>query len=131
MSDRFDFDEEQYQAFVRRLEQAFIITLLLEMKGGYSGARTSLVQIEPRDTGNAVVEKGKYILKVCLAENAEREIQKHAQAKEHIFLGQHIPQLVTTIRYEGIPLVGILYQIAGEELLTRTTLQAVLEQRQT
>lgn len=131
MSDKFDFDEKQYQVFIRRLEQDFIITILIEMKGGYSGAQTSLVQLEPRDARNVNVEKGKYILKVCLTEDAEREKQKHAKAKENDFLGQYVPQLVAFISYNGISVVGILYQIAGEELLTRTTLQEILEQRQT
>src|SRR5205807_380705 len=77
------------------------------------------------------VEKGKYILKVCLAEDAEQEKYKHAKAKENDVLGKYIPNLVAFISYSDIALIGMLYQIAGEELLKRTTLQENLEQRQT
>ncbi len=130
MSDTFDFDEEQYKAFKKRLEQDSI-KILVEMDGGYSGARTSVVQVEALHSDTARIEKGKYILKVCLSKEAGQEIEKHKEARESPILGAYVPELVEPLRYDDIDisLTGILYQIAGESLLTRTTLREKLKQR--
>ena len=130
MSDTFDFDEEQYKAFKKRLEQDSI-KILVEMDGGYSGARTSVVQVEAPHSYTTRIEKGKYILKVCLSKEAGQEIEKHKEARESPILGAYVPELVEPLRYDDIDisLTGILYQIAGESLLTRTTLREKLKQR--
>jgi hypothetical protein len=119
---------EFYKSFMSRFEQEFIITKQIEIGGGLSGARTSSVRIEPRRTSNSNVKVGQYILKVCLAEDAKQEIAKHRAAKENPILSGCVPEIIALRSYEETPLTGILYQIAGGNQLTQTTLQKSLEE---
>ncbi|HYT40746.1 MAG TPA: hypothetical protein VEP90_00240 [Methylomirabilota bacterium] len=93
MSDRFGINEANYQAFMKRFEEDFIITMRENIDSGYSGARTSLVQIRPRHPG-ADIEEGKYILKVGHAESAMREMENHKAAKRSSLLGDYVPNLI-------------------------------------
>jgi energy-coupling factor transporter ATP-binding protein EcfA2 len=127
MSETFYFDEEQFQAFIELLRENFIFEIIDEMGGGYSGARTLLVYLEPIHSDKVHIKRGNYILKVCRSEEADKEEQKHVEAKASPSLGEHIPDLIESIHYKSIPLTGILYRIAGESRLEQTTLQKALE----
>ncbi len=126
--EQYNFSVELYKSFMSRLEQDFIITKQVEIGGGLSGARTSSVRIEPRHTSDLEVKVGQYILKVCRSEDAKREIEKHKAAKENPILSACVPDIISSITYEGTLLTGIFYQIAGGNQLTQTTLQKSLEE---
>jgi len=126
--EQYNFSAELYKSFMSRLEQDFIITKQVEIGGGLSGARTSSVRIEPRHSSDFGIKVGQYILKVCRSEDAKREIEKHKAAKENPILSGCVPDIISSITYDGIILTGILYQIAGGNQLTRTTLQKSLEE---
>ncbi|HYT44208.1 MAG TPA: aminoglycoside phosphotransferase family protein [Methylomirabilota bacterium] len=132
MSESFDFDEEQCQTFMSHLAEDYNVPMQRAIASGYSGARTFLVHLEPHHSSNASVKSGKYILKISYSDEATQEIKSHKTAKESSILGLYVPDLIESpISYNdsAMPLIGILYQIAGESLLTRTTLQKSLKQR--
>ena len=120
---QYDFDDELYKVFMTHLTQILGITDREELSGGLSGAHTSSVRID----GSGQVKMGQYILKVCLSEKAEREIQKHGEARASSILRGYVPELITSKSHPELPLTGILYQVAGGGHLMRTTLQKSLE----
>src|SRR5207245_11715826 len=114
------------------LAEDYNVPMQRAIASGYSGARTFLVHLEPHHSSNASVKSGKYILKISYSDEATQEIKSHKTAKESSILGLYVPDLIESpISYNdsAMPLIGILYQIAGESLLTRTTLQKSLKQR--
>src|SRR6266436_2876916 len=122
--EQYDFDDKLYEAFIRSLERDLGITDRDDLGGGLSGARTSSVRLEGGGTHD---KRGQYILKVCLSEKAEREIQMHQTAKASSILRRYVPELITSKSYNDLPLTGILYEVAGGSHLMRTTLQKSLE----
>jgi Phosphotransferase enzyme family len=122
--EQYDFDDKLYEAFIQSLERDLGITDRDDLGGGLSGARTSSVRLEG---SGAHDKKGQYILKVCLSEKAEREIQMHQTAKASSILRRYVPELITSKSYNDLPLTGILYEVAGGSHLMRTTLQKSLE----
>ncbi len=131
MSDTFDFNEQQYQNFMKRLEQDFIISLIDEVSGGLSGARTFVVRIRPRNPANTAIEDGWYILKVSHREEAVQELKNYKVVKGNPILTGYVLDLIEPpLSYQDTDtaFTGLLYQIAGEYLLPGTTLRKRLEE---
>jgi hypothetical protein len=118
----FDFGKELFDLAMERLRPDLGIVGLGDIIGGYSGSRTFRIQTD----GSGSVKKGRYILKVSLLGKAEQEMEKHRTARENHVLRRYVPDLMGHRSYPDLQLAGILYQVAGNDELTRTTFQEEL-----
>src|SRR5205807_3092175 len=95
--EQYDFDDKLDEAFTRLLELDLGITDRVDLGGGLSGARTSSIRLG--GNGGSHDKKGQFILKVCLSEKAQREIQMHKAAKASSILRRYVPEFITSRSY--------------------------------
>ena len=114
------FNYEAYLEFLRQ-EKGIIFEHRTPLGGGQSGARTAIVVVRE---GSHFGLRGPYVLKVSNRSASEHERKHHESARANFLLSNHIPEIAYngSLYHAATGLDGTFYRVAGDSVLTMTTL---------